>query len=65
MDNYAVLWKLYQQNYTGWVGLQGYSIGGDIYRKLSDSLATFRAFEKRIEAHPEWSFLMNPEITNS
>jgi sugar phosphate isomerase/epimerase len=65
MDNFAVLWKLHQLGFNGWFGLQGYSVGGDIYKKLADSLQTFRDYEARIEAHPEWSFSMNPKLQSN
>ena len=65
MDNFAVLWKLHQLGFDGWFGLQGYSVGGDIYAKLSASLQTFRNFEARIEAHPGWTFSMNPTLPSN
>ena len=60
LDNFAVLGALRDAGYGGMVGIQGYSIGGDVYTKLKRSLATFRDMERRLEEHPHWARLRRP-----
>jgi len=55
MDNFAIVGELKRLRFTGYVGFQGYSTGGDPYAKLKRSLATFRDIEARLERHPNWS----------
>ncbi|MDQ1257011.1 MAG: hypothetical protein QG656_1612 [Candidatus Hydrogenedentes bacterium] len=57
MDNFALLGLLHKHGYTGRIGFQGYSIGGDAYAYLKRSLATFREMEDRLERHPGWADL--------
>lgn len=54
MDNFALLALLHRSGYTGRIGFQGYSIGGDVYAHLQRSFATFRSMEERLERHPNW-----------
>jgi hypothetical protein len=39
------------------VGIQGFSVGGDVYTKLKRSITAFRDIERRLDAHPEWAQL--------
>lgn len=55
MDNFALLALLDRSGYTGRIGFQGYSMGGDVYIHLQRSLAAFRSMEERLEKHPSWS----------
>ena len=57
MDNFALLGLLNRNGYTGRIGFQGYSIGGDVYAYLRRSLAVFRDMEDRLERHPNWEKL--------
>lgn len=57
LDNFAVLGLLRQNGYTGPIGFQGYSVGGDVYGKLKRTLAAFRDMERRLEQHPNWAQL--------
>ena len=57
LDNFALLGLLRKLDYHGMVGLQGYSVGGDVYTKLKRSLAVFRDMERRLDAHPAWANL--------
>ena len=57
LDNFALIGLLRKLDYKGMVGLQGYSVGGDVYTKLKRSIATFRDMERRLDAHPEWADL--------
>lgn len=57
MDNFSLLCLLKKHGYTGQIGFQGYSAGGDAYVKLKRNIETFRSMEARAEAHPEWSAL--------
>ena len=57
LDNFAMLGLLREVGYRGLVGVQGYSVGGDVYAKLKRSLTAFRDMERRLDAHPEWSRL--------
>lgn len=59
MDNFALLCLLDRNGYTGRIGFQGYSIGGDVYAHLQRSLAVFRNMEERLEKHPNWSELVS------
>jgi len=54
MDNFALLGLLNRNGYTGRIGFQGYSIGGDVYEYLRRSLALFHDMEDRLEKHPNW-----------
>jgi sugar phosphate isomerase/epimerase len=55
MDNFLVLGHLRKLGYSGMIGFQGYSTGGDAYAKLKRSLAAFRDMEARLERHPHWA----------
>ncbi len=55
LDNFAILGHLRAISYTGMIGFQGYSIGGDVYAHLRGSLAAFRDMERRLDAHPHWT----------
>jgi sugar phosphate isomerase/epimerase len=57
LDTFAVLAELNRAGYDGYVGIQGYSAGGDAYAKARRNLAAFRDIERRIEAHPHWAEL--------
>ena len=54
MDNFSLLCLLDKNGYTGRIGFQGYSMGGDVYANLKHSLAVFRDMEARLERHPNW-----------
>ena len=54
MDNFALLGLLDRSGYTGRIGFQGYSIGGDVYMHLQRSITAFRSMETRLEKHPNW-----------
>jgi sugar phosphate isomerase/epimerase len=54
LDNFLVLATLKRVGYDGWVGLQGYSIGGDAYGKLKLSIEAFRSMVHRLDEHPGW-----------
>ena len=58
MDNFALLCRLNKHGYTGRIGFQGYSIGGDVYAYLKRSLLAFRDMEERLKRHPNWSELV-------
>jgi len=58
MDNFALLGLLNKSGYTGRIGFQGYSIGGDVYAYLRRSLLAFRDMESRLERHPNWTELV-------
>ncbi len=60
LDNFAVLSLLKGARYEGPIGIQGYSVGGDVYTKLRRSLGTFRDMERRLTAHPDWARLRPP-----
>lgn len=57
MDNFALLGLLEKNGYTGKIGFQGYSIGGDVYANLRRSLEAYREMEERLERHPDWAAL--------
>lgn len=57
MDNFALLGLLEKHGYKGRIGIQGYSVGGDVFSYLRRSLATLRGFEERLEHRPHWARL--------
>jgi len=57
MDNFALLGLLNRSGYTGRIGFQGYSIGGDVYGYLRRSILAFRDMEGRLKKHPNWRYL--------
>ena len=57
LDNFALLALLRKNGYTGRIGFQGYSIGGDVYTHLKHSLAVYRDMEDRLNRHPNWADL--------
>lgn len=59
MDNFALIGYLQRIGYSGYLGIQGYSVAGDVYAKLRRSLTALRDIESRLAAHPSWSTL-NP-----
>ncbi len=55
LDNFALLTLLSQAGYSGPIGLQGFSVGGDVYGKLKHSLESYRSMAARVQRHPQWS----------
>lgn len=55
LDNFVLLGLLRAAGYDGPVGIQGYSVGGDVYATLRRSLDALEDIERRVEAHPEWA----------
>lgn len=56
LDNFAMLGELRKHLDQGaWVGLQGYSVGGDVWTKIRRSTATFRDMQARLREHAEWA----------
>lgn len=60
LDIFALLGAVRAVGFDGPVGIQGYSVGGDVYAKLRRSLAAFRDIERRLDAHPDWATLRPP-----
>lgn len=60
LDTFALLGLLREVGYQGMVGIQGYSVGGDVYAKLRRSLAALRDMEDRLDRHPAWARLRPP-----
>jgi sugar phosphate isomerase/epimerase len=57
LDNFAVLAALRSVGYDGPVGVQGFSVEGDVYGNLRQSLERLHALEERLKLHPEWGEL--------
>jgi sugar phosphate isomerase/epimerase len=55
LDHFTLLGLLHRLGYRGYVGVQGYSAGGDAYAKLRRSLAALHDIQARLQRHPEWS----------
>lgn len=55
LDNFALLTLLTLAGYRGPIGLQGFSVGGDVYGKLKQSLDSYRSMAARVKRHPHWS----------
>ncbi len=54
LDNFKVLARLKELGYSGVVGVQGYSVGGDAYSNLKKSIEALRSMERRLKEHPNW-----------
>mgnify|MGYP005836893801 CR=1 FL=1 len=57
LDNFIVLAELQRIGYRGWIGFQGYSVGGDVYIKLQRSLTAYRSMITRLAKRPGWGVL--------
>ncbi|MFC3058441.1 sugar phosphate isomerase/epimerase family protein [Paenirhodobacter populi] len=55
LDNFAVIAALDRIGYTGSLGILGWDYCGDVYPKLDRCLATIRAIDRRLQAHPGWA----------
>lgn len=62
LDNFALLGLLKRFGYRGPIGIQGYSIAGDVYPKIERALRRLREMEARLEAHPDWAQLRNDPL---
>ncbi|CDR01195.1 hypothetical protein [Streptomyces iranensis] len=56
-DNFAFLGLLGSLDYHGWLGVQGYGIGGDAYENFRRSRDALRGIEHRLGRHPSWAEL--------
>jgi sugar phosphate isomerase/epimerase len=57
LDNFALLGMLQAVGLPGWIGLQGFGIGGDAFVNLRESIACLREMLERVERHAEWARL--------
>jgi sugar phosphate isomerase/epimerase len=57
MDAFHVLGQVRRVRYEGYIGLQGYAVGGDPYANFRRSLAALRDIERRLDEHPHWAEL--------
>lgn len=57
LDVFVVLCHLKNIGYNGPIGLQGYGIGGDVYRNLRTSIQTFRDLNNRAALRSHWANL--------
>lgn len=57
IDNFAVLGALRTAGLPAdaWIGLQGYSVGGDVYANLRRSRDAFVDLQNRLTKHPHWA----------
>lgn len=60
LDNFQVVAALDRVGYTGSIGLLGWDYCGDVYAKLKRCLATIRAIDRRLAAHPGWAPVPKP-----
>ena len=60
LDVFAVVGRLRASGYDGPLGVQGYSVAGDVYAKLRRSLEALRDIERRVDDHPAWADLRPP-----
>jgi len=60
LDNFAVLAGLRSVGYDGPVGVQGFSVKGDVYGNLRQSLDRLLDIERRLDSHPDWGDLEWP-----
>jgi sugar phosphate isomerase/epimerase len=59
-DGFYFLASLARVGYTGPIGLQGWSVGGDVYANLKRSIAAYRDMTGRVARHPSWGKLDPP-----
>ncbi|MCC7406731.1 MAG: sugar phosphate isomerase/epimerase [Phycisphaeraceae bacterium] len=57
LDNLALLTCLSDAGYDGWIDLQGYSVGGDVYAHLRQSRDAFAEMVDRLGRRPAWGRL--------
>ncbi len=57
LDNFVLLTLLHDVGYEGWIGVQGYSVGGDVYANLRRSRDALRDMLDRVRRHPDWGRL--------
>ncbi len=57
LDNLIILSELDRLGFDGWIGFQGYGIGGDVYGNLKRSITYFKEMEQRLKGHPSWTKL--------
>lgn len=57
LDNFALLGMLQSVGMPGWIGLQGFGIGGDAYANLRESIQNLREMLERVERRAEWARL--------
>lgn len=62
LDNVALLSLLNEVGYDDWVGVQGYSVGGDVYNHLKRSRTALLDMLERVNCHPQWSRLQPDHI---
>jgi sugar phosphate isomerase/epimerase len=65
LDNFYLASLLHENGYSGSVGIQGYSIGGDVYPKLRRSLAALRDIESRVQTRASWAALRNDPLPSA
>ncbi|MFC5650602.1 sugar phosphate isomerase/epimerase family protein [Paenibacillus solisilvae] len=57
LDIFNVLGVLKRKGYTGYIGFQGYGMGGDTYSRLERNRDAYRSMMERLERHPSWAKL--------
>lgn len=57
LDNLIILSELERLGFNGWVGFQGYGIGGDVYGNLKRSITYYKEMERHLKNHPSWTKL--------
>jgi sugar phosphate isomerase/epimerase len=57
LDNFALLGLLRKHGYSGKIGFQGFSIGGDAYAVLRRSLVAYKDMVQRLDRFPHWAEL--------
>jgi len=60
LDQFFVLSVLKEIGFEGPIGIQGFSVGGDVYKRLERSVKMFRDLEARLDAQPEWAQFRAP-----
>lgn len=64
-DNFYLLSLLQKTGFTGPIGVQGFSMGGDVYSKLRRSIAAYEDIRRRLQQHPEWADFRNDPIPSA
>lgn len=65
LDIFALLSVVRSIGFTGPIGIQGYSVGGDVYDRLRRSLRALKDAFGRLEAHPGWGALQPVPATDA
>jgi hypothetical protein len=62
LDLSVIFGQVINRGFAGPIGIQGFSVGGDVYGRLKRGLEILRDWDQRLERHPEWADLLPPRL---